>query len=318
MSKGLAKLLDSITNNPDQRLIDRYLALITDIENESEKRARALDLAATLVNQKSDEAMRIAHMVFKADPQNLRSLDIIIESLEDRGSKGKAAVLRNERAKLVSLKDEQPEKLRADATTYSPELNLDFSGIKTPSHSDSSKDKNVDVPINVDLPNRPFNISHNEKQIPKNISDFQYKANAEKAMFPTDVPNRSKDPTVSPDETYVISSNDAADLDISMRFHTVVDGDALSHLHNEEIDSPTEYIYQPGQILENPPKVENSDLGVGVELFDYYWRQGFVGRAQKLLEQMAPLAGEETWWQARNKLLKNSNLDFEINDRLAA
>ena len=56
MSKGLAKILDSITNNPEQRFIDRYLALIADIQDEDEKRARALDLAATLVNQKSDEA----------------------------------------------------------------------------------------------------------------------------------------------------------------------------------------------------------------------------------------------------------------------
>lgn len=57
---------------------------------------------------------------------------------------------------------------------------------------------------------------------------------------------------------------------------------------------------------EAPPAVAATGLGAAVELFDHYWRQGFVEEARDVLVQTASISGHEPWWQARNALVSKS------------
>jgi hypothetical protein len=54
------------------------------------------------------------------------------------------------------------------------------------------------------------------------------------------------------------------------------------------------------------PAVPATGLGAAVELFDHYWRQGFVEEARDVLVQTASVSGHEPWWQARNALVSKS------------
>jgi hypothetical protein len=57
---------------------------------------------------------------------------------------------------------------------------------------------------------------------------------------------------------------------------------------------------------EASPAVPATGLGAAVELFDHYWRQGFVEEARDVLVQTASVCGHEPWWQARHALVSKS------------
>jgi hypothetical protein len=306
MSKGLANLLDRITNTPDQRLVDRYLALIAEIKDEEEKSARALDLAATLVNQNSDEAMRIAHMVFRADPTSLRALDIMIAGLEDRGRYAKAEVLKNERQKLEQIKNDAAH--RASRPAPSPSISPKF-------------------PINLNKPNTWSDSDDEASKPPREAAPFDSKIPF--IHLETDPPGKMElDPILGAPTIQLHSDDEEQNPDIDRLFtpngaqsdepmappsgaapNLEIHGHRTLKLGEEpQAQTQPQPQFQSPPLLDNPPSVGDSDLGMAVELFDYYWRQGFVEEARDLLQQSAPVAGHEAWWQARQNLLSRSKV----------
>ena len=264
-----------------------------------------MDLAATLVNQKSDEAMRIAHMVFKADPENIRALDIIIESLEDRKSHGKAEVLKNERIKLLEIVNNQ----RIPAITFqTQEHPIDLAKTATPDFKlDGIQLENgIDLPINLDLPDKALNISHNNGPLPKGSSDFKYQnyddqiGNATHLTSDEDVQNKGE-----PNPFQVQGELGDPTVKITEFFS------------EENVQAPIVAKSAKPRVLTNPPIAAETDLGIGIELFDYYWRQGFINEAKDLLTQSSSIAGHESWWQARNQLLENSNIGVKVPPQFA-
>lgn len=113
MARGLEKILEKIGENPRQTLIGRYLSLIADIKDEDDRASHALALAEQLVGTKTDDALRIAYMVYESGRHLTRALKIVIQCFEDKGRAGKVAVLKLELEKLEKeLQDETPEESR--------------------------------------------------------------------------------------------------------------------------------------------------------------------------------------------------------------
>lgn len=100
MARGLENLLAKIDENPRQTLVSRYLALIADIKDEVERAEFALALAERLVINNTNEALRIAHMVYETGRHQTRALRVVIACFEQKGRAGKVAVLKLELEKL--------------------------------------------------------------------------------------------------------------------------------------------------------------------------------------------------------------------------
>jgi|GEM_PF-2701015 len=104
VAKGMAALFAKVQANPkDERLLHRVLALIADIRNVPERAAAAMELSSMLVDAAPREAMRIAHMVYRADRTSLQALEVVIACLKKLGRAAKAEILSNELRKLHGL-----------------------------------------------------------------------------------------------------------------------------------------------------------------------------------------------------------------------
>jgi hypothetical protein len=114
MSKGLEAILDRIRVDPKATLIDRYLSLVADMSDEAQKQTRALDLAELLMQTQQDQALQVAHMVYKSDRNCVRALDVMIEIMNARGRYAKAEVLKLERDKLLKA-NPQARRQQAEA-----------------------------------------------------------------------------------------------------------------------------------------------------------------------------------------------------------
>lgn len=121
--KGLKQMLQRIQATPSQTLIDRYLALVAELDGDAEKERCTLDLAEALLTQEPREALSLAHMVHKAHRTNLRALDVMIAALMARGRHAKAEVLRLERTKIA--KGEAPAGPPRMRPSRAPTLRLD-------------------------------------------------------------------------------------------------------------------------------------------------------------------------------------------------
>ena len=103
-AKGMAALFNRVQANPkDERLLNRVLSLISDIRNVPERAAAALEFAAMIVEPLPREAMRLAHMVYRADRNSLQALEVVIACLRKLGRVAKAEILANELRKLHGL-----------------------------------------------------------------------------------------------------------------------------------------------------------------------------------------------------------------------
>ncbi len=100
MTDGLKKILARVAETPTSTMIDRYLALVSELPNEQEKTERVLDLGEGLLIKAPTEALRVVGMVHDAAPKNIRAYDILIAAFEKLGRAAKAGVLRVERDKL--------------------------------------------------------------------------------------------------------------------------------------------------------------------------------------------------------------------------
>jgi hypothetical protein len=89
-------------------MIDRYLALVSELPSEQDKTERVLDLGESLIAKAPTEALRVVGMVHDAAPKNLRAYDILIAAFDKLGRAAKAGVLRLERDKLNRSAPEVP------------------------------------------------------------------------------------------------------------------------------------------------------------------------------------------------------------------
>ncbi|MBM4253869.1 MAG: hypothetical protein FJ146_18020 [Deltaproteobacteria bacterium] len=100
MTDGLKRILAKVAETPTSTMIDRYLALVSELPSELDKTERVLDLGESLIAKAPTEALRVVGMVHDAAPKNLRAYDILIAAFEKLGRAAKAGVLRFERDKL--------------------------------------------------------------------------------------------------------------------------------------------------------------------------------------------------------------------------
>ncbi|MBM4252856.1 MAG: hypothetical protein FJ146_12865 [Deltaproteobacteria bacterium] len=101
MTDGLKKILTRVAETPTSTMIDRYLALVSELSNEQQKTERVLDLGEALIAKAPTEALRVVGMVHDAAPKNVRAYAILIAAFEKLGRTAKAGVLRLERDKLL-------------------------------------------------------------------------------------------------------------------------------------------------------------------------------------------------------------------------
>lgn len=108
MAKGLDLLLNKIRAQPAPTLVSRYLALVGDIADQREKANHVLKLATILTKTQPDEALRLAHQVYKLDPRLLGALEVMAEAFRAKGRFAKAAVIQLEMEKLERRKPPEP------------------------------------------------------------------------------------------------------------------------------------------------------------------------------------------------------------------
>jgi hypothetical protein len=109
--KGLEVLLERLAEDPTKKIMKiRFLALVSEIEDSTEKAKWCLKLARFYGVNFPKEALQIAYMVCKYDPDNIAALNIIVDSFEALGKNGQAEALRTHLAKVRNDKADAAER----------------------------------------------------------------------------------------------------------------------------------------------------------------------------------------------------------------
>lgn len=301
--KGLDLILGKIKESPGQQtLVSRYLALVAELV-EPEKSGRALDLAQLLVKTQAGEALKIAHMVYRSDHANLRALDVMIASLSQKGRFGKAEVLRIERAKIVKAKARNTADMEAMS-----EMSLAAGDDALASQAFAAAAMESSRIAELDLGSEEGESQHSGML---------------EALFPVGSsseprPEAEKPPKLAlgslaerPNDT-VLPFRQGGAAQVLAEAPTIHLADqALPHTEPPPARSDRADIFEGAPVLIiPPPEVPVSPFAAVIELFDYYWRQGFVNEARQLLQQSAPAASQEAWWQARHAQVEKSKMPF--------
>ncbi len=103
MSTGLDRILERIVSDPEDKILrNRFITLVSELPDESEKITYIIKLAEVFLYILPREAMRFANMVFKADPENIEALEIIAHGLDAIDRESKAEVIRQQIAHIKS------------------------------------------------------------------------------------------------------------------------------------------------------------------------------------------------------------------------
>ncbi len=313
--KGLDVILDRLRATPSQTLISRYLALIAEVQ-EPLKAKRALDLAEALIKGKTDEAMQIAHMVYRSDRSNLKAMDIMIQALTAKGRYGKAEVLKNERNKVARVANER----EAAAGTGMSEMSLAVSGDSGFSAAAGGGEESRIAEL--DLGNE------GQDSMNSGLLENLFPSEPPPAVFHADAPAPAplaalRGPSADmfgslaerPGDTFLPfrHSPGAVQAVAQAAPPPAAAGNDAPTIHlADSLSSHFPLTPQAAPPAPAEPRVEvaMSGLAAVAELFDYYWRQGFTTEARDLLKQTSAAAGHEAWWQARHALLEKSKLVF--------
>lgn len=104
-TKGLDSILKSIQANPDQKILrDRYLSLISELSDHTEKNRRVLELAQIVLASDPSQAMNLGHLVYRQDRKSEEALTLIHKCLVTLGRHGKASMVLKELEKVKSSK----------------------------------------------------------------------------------------------------------------------------------------------------------------------------------------------------------------------
>ena len=99
--KGLDVLLDKIAEDPTKKIMKiRFLALVSELEDSTEKASWCLKLAKKYGTKFPKEALQVAYMVCNYDVDNIEALCIMIDSLDILGNSSQANKLRDHLSKV--------------------------------------------------------------------------------------------------------------------------------------------------------------------------------------------------------------------------
>ena len=144
-TKGLEEILKQIRKDPGQRvLLERFLALLSELADSTEKHRLMLGLAEALLPEDPGQSMNLAYRVYQQDHSVPESLDIIWRCLNALERYDKAAIVKRELDQINQSRNE-PSGTPADKTAMTdhlpslPELSPDQQ--KQPSGDRNRKDQ---------------------------------------------------------------------------------------------------------------------------------------------------------------------------------
>lgn len=98
---GIERMLERLRREPRHRVLgERIATLLMEAPDSTRKVDLVLRLAATVCGPFPREALRLAYAVYEHDPLNESSLELMVRALQTLGRHGKAAVAKNELAKV--------------------------------------------------------------------------------------------------------------------------------------------------------------------------------------------------------------------------
>lgn len=104
-TKGLDSILQSIHAKPEQKILrDRYLSLVSELSDQTEKNRRILELAHIVQASDPTQAMNLGHLVYRQDRKSEDALTLIHSCLVTLGRHGKASMVQAELEKVRSSK----------------------------------------------------------------------------------------------------------------------------------------------------------------------------------------------------------------------
>ena len=99
---GLQKILTLISTDPSDLIINRYVSLVTDMQNEQDKADSLLNLATIMLDIDPQETLKYALPVFEHN-QSLDALQLIYKAVLALGKDDKALVIKREIQRLKNL-----------------------------------------------------------------------------------------------------------------------------------------------------------------------------------------------------------------------
>ena len=298
MTVGLKSILNSINRDPsNQILINRYITLVRELEVDAEKARSTLDLAKVLRKYDPHSAMEYGFMVFQFDRLCIEALELIASCLRDLGRLGKAEVIEQEAIKLRRVRqsnsvDERNQSSKRSFIMEASNVSVDgvTVGVFQSDHSVISKP--IENMKTIQLPPIPSPTVSEEKNL-------------------NDLTNQDEKKTI------LISS-----LPTSANMKSVKNVGSVSEEHQNEVLPSKPYTYHSetadslGEDFDRSGSSSNwdgPDLGVLLELFDFYYRQGLTTDAKGLLESCADIASHMPWWQARRSMLERCGIVLQTS-----
>jgi hypothetical protein len=342
VARALTQILERLTKEPGNRtLVGRYLALVADVDSEERKADHMLDLARTMAEAEPREAMRWAHLVYKADPKRLDAIQIVIDCLSALGRLGKAEVLRNEmerlralqavsvhpgddrevflppvpgplskdqkRVALASLRDE-PEQLSRIAEMVVLEDAPAEEAFLPEVELSMSEASPAEEAGETGEPSGQFAMASSEDQPEQARESFDSRESV--ASVASD---RASSFRFEPSSPGQVSGEPAADPGFSPSPFTprAADGSGLFEAAvaaQAKSENKIAFAKADGdEDLEIEPSKRDGDTGASKaaqQLFDHFWQQGFFAEAADVLQECDAGVRSEGWWSSRWSLVE--------------
>ena len=280
---GLQKILTLISTDPSDLIINRYVSLVTDMQNEQDKADSLLNLATIMLDIDPQETLKYALPVFEHN-QSLDALQLIYKAVLALGKDDKALVIKREIQRLKNLESSKQfnntiptkKKKKPDTTVI-----LD----------DESQQQNT-----VLIDGGSIHSSPTEHLPPNSI--------------PTGGSYGVKDTlSIPPESTHssVFTSGNPSTGSISSNFNVSNTGSiSRSNLNNSRVsvNIPTP---------STTPSQRDSVEAVLMELFDFYWKNGLSKEAGSLLNGCQSSYSNSPWWLARMSLIDTQETTNEQN-----
>ncbi len=125
MLQGMERMLQSIRQKPDNiKLQERFLLLVAELPEEERKADLVLKLAAAILVNRPQEAMRLSYMVYEYDRSSIAAVELLGRCFRVMGKSAKADVLEKE---VVRLQVQQSQNSFDDKTAAKGKLPRDLS-----------------------------------------------------------------------------------------------------------------------------------------------------------------------------------------------
>ena len=269
---GLQKILTLISTDPSDLIISRYVSLVQDIQNESDKAQSLLNLATIMLDIDPQETLKYSLPVFEHN-QSLEALQLIYRAVVALGKDDKARVIKREIERLKSI--ESSKSFNRSSPTS---LNRKHSTILLNDGSSSQQDTvlidNPSVYSNPTshLPSRsvPPTRPTGRDTISTPVDQITQSMNQNTGSYPPPSFNRASRTTSIPNS----SLNQMMQSDYS---------------YSSSVPSA-----EPTPAY-TPKDQRDSVEAVLMELFDFYWKNGLIKEAHSLLNGCSPSYSSSPW-----------------------